>query len=179
MIFKKVLVSDNYSKKLRRPDFFTFLHRIVCTLSALLVAYCLFMCILSFGNGLQDMRKLGGLGSSYPLYYYLRKYFFLEHIVLFLWMTAELILYVLQYRCAEHKKSFVKSVGYFSVMLMIHVVIWIYANSLQLPEGPPFSTVEEAKLRYCFFINRTTLPSVAYFILYLFRVQRIKSEKEL
>lgn len=177
MILTNTLASDDYSRKSGKPDFLSFLHWIACIFCTLLTVYCLFYCYLSFTGALQDMRKYGGLGFSYPFQYYLKKNNFSENVNPFLCVTAEFLLYIAQYRRAERKKPFRGSIWYFSVMLVIHAVVWLHANSLSLPDGPPFSSADLPGVRYRRFANMTILPSVIYFILYSLRSRKLRSEK--
>lgn len=172
MIHTNDFESNNDSGSSREPDFQGYFHRITCIFSALIAVYYLLMCVLSFSGALQDMKKFGGLGFSYSLGYYLVNNSFPEAMQMFLPVTAEFLFYLVLYRRAEQKKRNQGSIWYFSLMLILHIVIWLHANSLDIPESPPFITADGFGLRYYFFTTITVLQAIVYLVLFVFRVRK-------
>ena len=158
--------------------FLSILHRVTSVLIALLALYWLLMSILSYDGALQDMRKFSGLGFSYPFEYYLLTNRFPEALATFLCVTIEFLLYFTLYCRANKGKLLRGSVFYFSVMLVVHAAVWLHAHYLipeyvfQFSYGDKFVEID-----YCSFANDTIFPAVAYFVLYLFRVRKIKANK--
>lgn len=178
MMFSNTLLSDDHPKKTGKPHTLFALHRIACVYGTLISVFCLFRCYLSVANALQDVHKFEHTGTFPYFLYFLDEYQFLEAVCTFLLMTVELLLYVSQYRRAEHKKPFRGYFGYFTIILVLHVTIWLHANSLPLPDFGPSSVAEEAGMHYRFFANVTVSPSIVYFILYTLRVRKHESEKD-
>lgn len=173
-MFTNSLVSDDYSRKSGKPDFLSILHRIACVYGTLITVFCLFRCCLSVVNALQDVHKYDHTGTFPYFLYFLDEYQFAEDVCIFLLMTAELLLYVAQYRRAEQRKPLWGSILYFIVMLVLHTAIWLHADSLPSPDWP-YEVTDEAVMHYRFFANVTVSPSIVYFVLYLLRMRKIRS----
>ena len=155
-----------------KQDLLSILHRTACILFTVLAAWCLLRCCLAVSLSLQDLRKYGGLGFSYPFTYYLKENYFLENVVMFVCVAAELGLYILQCRRAEECIPFRGSIPYFSLLLVIHVGLCLHACSLPRPEFFPSTPAEEAIAHYHYWATLTVAPSITYFILYLLRIRR-------
>ncbi len=178
MMYSNMQRSDDHHQKAGKPNALFALHRIACVYGTLITVFCLFRCYLSIANALQDIRKFEHTGTFLYFLYFLDKYQFLEAVCTFLLMTVELLLYVSQYRRAEHKEILRGCFWYFFVIIALHIIIWLHAHSLALPDFGPSSVAEEAGMHYRFFANMTVSPSIVYFILYSLRVRKHKSEKD-
>lgn len=162
----------------KRPDFLSLFHRVTCVFGVLITAYYLLMCISSFTSAMDDMRKYGGLGFSYSFPYYLIRNSFPKTMGMALPVTTEFLIYVMLCRGKDQKKSHRGEVTYFSILLVFHVVIWLYVNSLDFPESPPYITEEGVTIDYCVFASITMLQTVVYFVLYLLRVRKFQKEMD-
>lgn len=166
---------DDRLKNSRRLDFLPILHRISCIYGVLITIFCLFRCYLSVTNALQDVHKFEHTGTFSYFLHFLGEYDFLESVFTFQLVTVELLLYVVQCRRVNQKKSSRGSIWYFVVMLVLHAIIWMHANSLPLPDFGPSNVAEEAGMKYRFFANVTVSPPVGYFFSYLWRMHKIQS----
>lgn len=175
MTFTHTPTSGEPSEK---PDLLSGLHRTACVLFTILAGWCLLRCFLSFSLAWDDARLFGDLGFSRPFSYYLRDYYFLENIVMFALVTAELALYLLLCRRADQYIPFRGSILYFAVVMAIHVALCIHANTLPRPEFYASTPAEEAITRYYYWATLTVTPSVAYFALYLLRLWKIRTGKD-
>ena len=165
---------DGSLRKTREPDFLTVLHRVACVLCGLLAAYLLLRCCLSFGSALQDVRKFEHTDTFPCFLYFLDEENFGAEVCVFLLMAAEYWAYIVRYRRAESRDSFRGSILYFSIMLVIHAAVCLHANSLALPNLPPYTAADEAGLRYRTYANMTVLPPVMYFTMYLVRMWKYR-----
>lgn len=164
--------SDKNPEKSREPDLLIRLHNSACILCTLHAARCLLMCILTALNAWQDVCKFEGIRASRPFHYYLTDNNFGEYMGIFLWVSAELILYIALCRRAEQKKSSWGSIVYFLCMLVFHIIVWLKAHYL-IP-GYPLQFPNEDELVFFYrFAEVTILPAVVYFALYLFRVHKL------
>lgn len=177
-MFKKRLIPANHSEEPRKVDMLSRLHDAFCLLCALFAARYLLMCVLSFMNALQDMQKFGGLGFTHSLLYYLQDYCFTDMVIYFFCVVAELTLYIVLCRRAHQKKTFWVSILYFFSMIGVHEVLWLHAHCLIPGHYPNFSYLDESALFYRSFAAYSILPAIAYFILYLFRVYKLKADKK-
>ena len=166
MINTNILIIDNPLGNAKKPDSLSLLHRIVCFCCVLITTYYLLMCIFSICGAIQDMQKFGALGFSHPFGYYLVDNSFPEAICMCLPITSEFLFYVVLYSRAKHMKHPRISSWYLSVMLVLHTIIWLHANSLEIPNSPPFISSDGLGLRYYIFTTITVVQSVVYLILF-------------
>ena len=143
------------------------LHKIICVLSVLLIAILILQFILSYANAVQDLQKYGALGSPRTLFSYLSEYYFLEHMILSLWILADWILYMINYRKRNSRAALLLSLS-----LVLHVILWFHANFAPIPEGPMYNHIVQSCHRYRVFINLTTWPSLCYWGLHWFHTHR-------
>lgn len=168
--------SENYRTE-KDSDVLTVLHRIACIFCGLLMIYLLLRCYLSFSCALQDTQKFEHTGTFPFFLYFLDEEDFLGEVNVFLLVAIEFWMYIVQFRRVEDHKSFRGSILYFSIMLAIHAAVCLHANSLVLPNCPPYTAADEAGLGYRAFANMTIMPSVIYFSLYLMHLWKYKKIK--
>jgi len=169
-----MLTSIRYD--LSKSNIFKILHRITCALGLLLAAYGLLMCIFTVLDALDDLQIYTDLGFSYTLQYFLREENFWACAVFFLVVTGELVLYIFLCRRAEKKEPISWGVWYFGTLLAIHAAAWINFYLLQIPIPYLFDS-DDVEWLYRAFVEFTTLPSIAYFSLYLMRVRKHRSKE--
>lgn len=174
------IISDDHSRKNGRLDFVSILHRIACAYSILLMVYCLLHCYLAFTGALQDVHKFEHTGTFPFFLYFLDEHRFLEDVCTFVIVTAEFLLYIALYRCAERNNPFRAGVLYIVGILVIHVVMYLHANSLPIPDYSYHHDARGAALSYRVFANDTVLPPVIYFVMYLLRIwkSRLTEKRE-
>lgn len=165
----------DHSTECEKPDCLYFLHRVACTICAVVAAFCLLRCLLSFSCALDDARKHGVLGIAYPLWYYLGVNDFPETVGLFLCVVAELMMYITLCRREDQYIPFRGSIGYFAIALVIHAAMCLHVNALLLPSESPVTPADMAAIHYRRFANTTMLPSAVYFVMYLWRTWRLRS----
>ena len=141
--------------------------KIICVLSALLVTFLMLQFILSYANAVQDLQKYGALGSPRTLFSYLSEYFFLEHLILFLWISADWILYMIIDQKANSRAALLLSLS-----LLLHIILWFHANFTPSPEGPMYNHMVQSWHRYRIFISLTTWPTICYCGIHWFRTHR-------
>ena len=179
MIPINTLGSDDRLEKTRKLKFSSVLHRIACIYGALIAAFLLFMCVLSVLNAEQDIHKYEHTGTFSYFLYFLNEYEFTEHLCMFLLAIAELLFYFAQCHPIKKKGSSRGSVWYLGAILVLHIIIWLHANSLPIPDTSPYTEVEEAALTYRFFANVTVSPTVGYFVSYLSRMYMVRSTRSI
>ena len=172
------LTSDDNSSPKRNLDVLSFLHRITCIYGILITVFCLFQCYLSVANALQDVHKFEHTGTFSYFLHFLDEYNFAEDLLMCLSIATELLLYIVQYNRVQKAKPFTGSIWYFTVMMIIHVIIWIHANSISLPKLPPYNVADEAGLYYRASANLTVIPSVIYFIQYLLCIRKCRTKQD-
>ena len=160
-------ISNNPFRNAPKNDLLSILHRVVCFCCVLITAYYLLMCIFSVTGAIDDKQKYGGLGFSYSFGQYLVDNAFPKSICMFLPIACEFLLYVVLYCRAKRMKHPQISTLYLSVMFVIHVIIWLHANSLEIPDSPPFISSDGFGLDYCFFATITAVQSAVYLILFI------------
>lgn len=176
MIHFNTIVLDDYSEKFPKSDACAVLHRIACVFGVLITAFCLLRCFLSVGLALQDVRKYEHTGTFPYFLHFLDENSFSENICMFQLMTAELLLYITQYRRAVQRKPLRGIIWCFTVILILHTGIWLHANSLPSPKVP-YEMTDLAVNDYLTFANVTVLPSIVYFVAYFSRIWKNRSRK--
>lgn len=175
MAFTKKFAWDERSGSSGKSDLLATFHLIGCGLCTLLCAYLLVLCCISFSGALHDLQKYEYAGS---FLHFLGENDFWEFLCVFLLMVAEFRIYVVQCRRAEEQVSFLGSILYFSVLLLFHGIVLLHANSLSLPDVPPYTAADSAGFLYRSFAILTILPSVLYWVLYLLRVWKSRSVRD-
>ena len=170
-----IRISDEQPRRNRRLDMLFRVHRIVCILSVLLIALCSLRCVASYTCALQDMKKFTGLGFSYSLLYYLKENSFLVTVGQFLLILSEFIFYIRLYMRAEVNKAFRYSLTSLYIIMALHIAAWFHANSIVQGYPPPVLTSEWA-IHYRTTTNITILPTIAYSVLYSFRVLNLRKK---
>lgn len=166
--------SDDLFTDSKKRDIISGFHNIVCILSVVLAAWYFLGCILTFSGALDDMYKFGGLGFSYPFYYYLSDNGFWKNAAIFMTVAVEFLLYHRKYRLSEPEKLR-RSVWYFSIMLAFHMLIWVHANTTI--QGYPSSCI--VKAHYHIYANITLLPAITYFTVFLLRAWNLHSKEDI
>ena len=169
--------SDDRLDKPRKLKFCSILHRIAGIYGTLVIICLLFRCGLSVLNALQDVNKYEHTATFSYFLHFLGEYDFSENLCILLLVIAEFLLYFTQYHPAKKKELFHGSVWYFAATLVLHIIIWLHANSLPMPDSWPYTVVEEAALNYRFFANVTVSPTIVYFVSYLCRMYTLRSAK--
>lgn len=171
------LASNNHPENSGKADLLTRAHDVICVLSVLLASRHLLTCIFAIPAAWQDMNKFRDLGADYPFNYYLAEYNLPEHLSFFLCIVVELLIFIILFRRAARQNTFWGSVLYFGIMLVLHEVLWLYAHYLIPGFSPRFERLDILEVHFRTFAARSILPAAAYFVLYLFRVRKIKSDK--
>ena len=168
-----VLISDEQPKRNCRSGMLSWFHWFICMVSVLLIALCLLRCIASYTDAVQDMKKFTGLGFPYFLLYYLKENSFLVTVGQFLLILSEFIIYILLYMRAKESKSVHYGLIALYVIMVLHIAAWLHANSLVQGYPPPVLSSEWA-IHYRTTTNISILPTIAYSVLYSFRVLNLR-----
>lgn len=126
-------------------------HRIARGMGLMMMVLALCYCGLSVGGALQDMRKFGGLGFSYPFAYYLKENDFGYSLWPLLWVTAEFVLYRIRRQIRTRL---------FAVLLALHAGLWIHAMVLSAAAENGYNPAGY----YLRFAWMTLLPAAVYFV---------------
>lgn len=169
-----MLTNKKHSEEIRKADLLSRLHDVACVVCGLFAARYLLMSILVFSNALQDVNMYSSLGTAKSLWYYLSEYSFLDRVVYFLCASAELAIYIAVCHRTKSKKAWRFGVLYFFIMLALHEVLWLHAYLLIPGFLPQFAPLDESAFYYHQYASRSILPAITYFILYLFRVRKLK-----
>ena len=153
-------------------DYSSFAHRLCCLFGGLIMADYLMMCIFCFLGALDDMELFSALGASYSFGYHLIKNYFPEVILEFLLLIIEFLLYVILYYRVVKMKHLVGGVWYFGIVVSFHVLMLVYAASLDSPEFPFFISAVGITRRYYLFSCKTMLQSIGYLISYFLRIRK-------
>lgn len=164
--------SEDHPKDSIRRDAVSGLHLVACVFSMLIIIYYMLMCIASFFGALDDMRKFGGLGFSYPIQHYLNINSFGKSIARFLAVIGEFLLYIILYRRIKKVKLHWIGMWCMAAMLLLHTAMCIYAIALDMPKSPPYIAENGVGRDFCVFAYLTGIQAIVYFILYLSRVQK-------
>ena len=143
-----------------------FLHLCACICGPIVTVFLLFQVFLSVANALQDVNKYEHTGTFAFFLYFLNVYGFTTIICVFLLAATEMLLYIVLYRRAEKGITHWGSICYFSVMMLLHIMVWFHANtmpSLDLIYDETF----EAVYSYFLFAKTTALPAVLYAVSYV------------
>ena len=162
------------ARETEERGFLFVLHRIVCILGCVLLIYLLFRCYLAVSSALQDVRKFEH-ENSFPFFlYYLDREGFLSEVIVLLIMATEFFLYIHLSSRIDCQPSLRRSILYFVIVLMVHTAVYLHANTLILPNCPPYTAVDDVGLSYRFFANLMILPSALYFVMYLLRLWKCR-----
>ena len=170
MIVYPMIQKDDSKKSQRNP--LIRVHRLACVIVILLIAYFLLGCIVSFCDALQEMNKFRDLGSSNSIRFYLASNAFGETVAVLLLITIEFLLYIMHCRRVAQERMVKGGMWYFSVLLMLHMMICIHANLLVQSCTLPSQTI----MYYRAYANISTLPSAVYCILYYLHLRKSKYE---
>lgn len=154
----------------------TVLHRALCVLCVLITLVYLLRCYCAFACAIDDLRVHKGLGFSYSFMHFLKENSFVETLRMFLLVLVEFLVYTILCKRVERKKSFVGGIVYFSIMLVLHTVVWLHARSLDFPKTPPYITDDGVRFDYYIYAVTTIWLSVVYLVMYLFRVRKHQSK---
>ena len=165
--------SDDHFGKPHKTDFLSVIHRGACVLGVLITVCCLFRCYLSVANALQDVHKFEHTNNVQYFLYFLDEYQFTDAVCMFMLMLVELTLYVVQFRSVSHERPLWGNVCYFTLVMMLHITLWVHVNSIPSPEWP-YTETADAVFSYILFANMTVLPSVVYLVSYILRVIKNK-----
>ena len=132
----------------------------------LLILWSFLMCFSSYSCALDDFHKFQAFGSPLPFEYYLQGNDFGENVFLFLCLIIEFILYCVQYHWGKMRKRVAGSIWYFSVMLLLHIILLVYTSSLGLPFALPYDSADFPAVYWRRIARTTMFPSVLYFISY-------------
>ena len=169
-----MLTNNKNSEEIRKADLLSRLHDVACAVCGLFAARYLLMSILAFGNALQDVDMYSSLGSAESLWYYLSEYSFLDRVVYFLCVSAELVVYIAVCHRTKSKKAWNCGVMYFFIMLALHEILWLHAHLFIPGFLPQFAPLDESAYYYRQYAAYSILPAITYFILYLLRVRKLK-----
>ena len=168
MCENNMFMDDPTEKKKHR--LFSRIHLYTCIWCAMVTAYYLLLLVAVILDSLHDLDKYGGLGFSHTYLFYLEQNHFFTHLILFLCTAAEFILYLIFSLRTNDKKGNLRRRHYFLIMLIVHVVLWLYITCLQLPDPSSLQAFDETMYIYRSYAHTSVLPSILYFSLYHFRV---------
>lgn len=163
------------NSKLHNAQILRKLHIAACIFGALLSVYCLLSCIAVLYAALHEWSKYRDLGFSYTFHYHLNNNGFYREVILLFGVAIEWLHYFLQYHRAHEKKKTAGSVWIFSILLVVHIAVWLNARSLPLPDLPSWELAELPVVLYRRFSNMTILPSIFYFTVYFLRTRNLDS----
>ena len=164
-------LKDFFRNKL---DYSAIFHRLCCLFSGLIVAYCLLRCVVCFSGARDDWELFSALGTEYTFGHYLIENSFPEAVQEFLPIFAEFLLYLILYRRAERKKHPGTAAWYFGLMVLLHVLLFAHAVSLDFPEVPPYVTAAWISRIYYLFARTTLAQSVFYLAAYLLHIRDVR-----
>ena len=87
---------------------------------------------------------------------------------------AEFLLYLILYRRAERMKHLGTAAWYFGLMVLLHVLLFAHAVSLDFPEVPPYVTAAWISRIYYLFARTTLAQSVFYLAAYLLHIRDVR-----
>ena len=102
---------------------------------------------------------------------------FIETVRMFLPVFLEFLAYYILCRKSKKSKSFFSCILYFSVMLVLHTVIWLHARSLDFPKFPPYITADGVRFDYYIYAITSIWTSATYLIMYLLRTWKHRSKQ--
>lgn len=167
--------SNKASGKLDKRSIINRIHDAACIVCALSAGRNLLNCILTVFSALDDMRKYSDLGGVRHFGYYLVTNGFFDFLVVFLWLSVSLAMYILLCRHTERKKVYTGSGIYFSAMLAAHVAMLIHSIQWRKPVLPEIFSAGDY---YVFFAVTTLGPAIVYWFLYFLRIWICRMEEK-
>lgn len=153
----------------------TILYWAVFVLGLLLPLYYLCRCCIHFADALQSFQKYSGLGFSHSFWYYFDKEDFFANALSLCVTSTQFIMYVILCRRAKDENASWISAAYFAVMVVLHLALYLHANSLEKPTIPIQNTVEGLIICYCNFTTYSLIAPFLYLAVYLLYVWRTKT----
>ena len=147
-------------------------HKIVCTLAVVWVLHCALQCVSALADAFQSVRKYEYTDN---LSLYLLNNHFLHYVLILACVGAEFIFYLIHHHRIKQSKSSAGIVQIFAVIMLMHLVVFLFASFVPGSELPPFSTEDIPILLIRHFARKTLLPTVAYFIMILLSARRFDS----
>lgn len=167
--------THDYSKKNVGQTLFLRLHDVVCSICGLLAVRYLLMCLLTFVQSVQDIRKYGSLGSPKSLLHYLIQNNFNDYLIFFVCIAVELLLYIILCRRANQKKKPLWGGSlYLLAMIGFHTLLVMHSHGFIPGHIPEFSgLLDTSIILYGEFARYTILTAFTYFVMYLLRIRKL------
>ena len=152
-------------------------HWIAVVCCALLLLWFFLMCCGAFSGALDDFEKFNDLGFSYSLGYHLAKNSFCEQVALFVCLGLELTFYFILHCQSKKNQAARSSIWYFSIVLLVHIFLVVFANSPDLPNMPPYTSADLHARSFHTFASITVFPAFLFFLSYILQAKLRKAEE--
>lgn len=167
--------------KYRTAELLYKFHIGVVTIGALLFTYFLLICIAILDSAITEFSKYRDLGFSYTFHHFLQDNGFYQQVMPFLCIGMELLHYILQSLRVKQRKKNAGGIWVFGILLVVHIAMWLHAETLSLPDLPAWELVDLPAFQYCRISKMTVWPSIVYFVMYALnvRVSRLPERREI
>ena len=149
-------------------------HVVAWEFGLLVIVFCLFLCALTWDIALQDVYKLEHTQTFLFFLYYLDEIRFGADLFRLFVVVAEWIIYIRLYCRAKKSEKHWGSVLYFTIVMTLHIIICLHATFNQEPD---YNVLTYIRRDYRFFANVTVSPSVVYCVVYIWRIWKLKVQK--
>jgi len=143
---------------------FSWVVKVTITLAILSLLYYFLILEASIMGAVDDYKKFSGLGFSYPISHYLSKNEFPKSICMALLVACEFFVFLIFYIKSRNKKLTVCNVCYFTSVLVLHFILWIFMCSVEIPDSPPFIAENGLDLSHYIFSLVTFLQALLYLL---------------
>ena len=143
---------------------FAWVSRIAVILAVVNFSYYFLSCVFYIVDAYDDYQKFTGLGFAHPYAYYLEKVPLLHTLCMALVVIGELFLFCILVQKRKNTKNIRRGLYCFAVILVIHVIAWIMACNIKIPDSPPFIAENGLGRQHYIFALETLAQALLYFL---------------